>query len=81
MHRSVRILVTSAIFAVALTGCQNHHVKVDELQKEHDRLNQQYRKDCGGEYLKAKPQFSQKCIDEAKQMDDTWKQLQQEKAK
>jgi hypothetical protein len=80
----MRCIARIPIFVVAsvlsLTGCQSHQAKIDDLQKEHDRLSQQYQKDCGSEYLKAKPQFDQKCLDEAKQMDDVWKQLQQEKA-
>jgi hypothetical protein len=74
----ITILVMSSVFP--LTGCQSHQAKIDDLKKEHDQLSQQYQKDCGSEYLKAKPQFSQKCLDEAKQMDDVWKKLQQEKA-
>jgi uncharacterized protein YukE len=80
----MRCIARIPIFVVAsvlsLTGCQSHQSRIDDLQKEHDRLSQQYQKDCGSEYLKAKPQFDQKCLDEAKQMDDVWKQLQQEKA-
>jgi hypothetical protein len=60
---------------------QSHQAKLDELQKEHDRVSRQYQKDCGSEYLKANPQFNQKCKDESKQMDDAWKKLQEEKAK
>ena len=60
---------------------QSHQSRLDQLQKEHDRISRQYQKDCGSEYLKADPQFSQKCKDESKQMDDAWKKLQEEKAK
>ena len=74
----ITILVMASV--LFLMGCQSHQAKIDDLQKEHDRLSQQYQKDCGSEYMKAKPQFSQKCLDEAKQMDDVWKQLQQEKS-
>ena len=70
-----------AASAIALTGCNTHRARIDALQKEHDRLSQQYQKDCGDEYLKAQPQFSQKCADESKQMDAVWKQLQSERSK
>ena len=74
------MIVTTAL-TIAVTGCQSHQSKVDALQQEHDRISQQYKRDCGDEYLKARPQFSQKCVDEAKQMDDVWKQLQAERSK
>lgn len=79
MRCVARITILFMASILSLMGCQSHQAKIDDLQKEHDRLSQQYQKDCGSEYLKAKPQFSQKCLDEAKQMDDVWKQLQQEK--
>jgi uncharacterized lipoprotein NlpE involved in copper resistance len=78
MRCVARITVPLMASIFSLMGCQSHQAKIDDFQKEHDRLSQQYQKDCGSEYLKAKPQFSQKCLDEAKQMDDVWKQLQQE---
>jgi hypothetical protein len=81
MHQRLTTVFLVTILAFALGGCESHQGKVDALQKEHDRISQQYKKDCGDEYLKAKSQFSQKCLDEAKQMDDVWKQLQAEKAK
>lgn len=74
-------LVLVAASTITLSGCRSHQSKIDALQKEHDRLSQQYQKDCGDEYLKAHPQFSQKCTDEAKQMDEVWKQLQSERSK
>jgi uncharacterized protein YukE len=70
-----------AASAIALTGCNTHQARIDTLQKEHNRLSQQFQKDCGDEYLKAQPQFSQKCADESKQMDAVWKQLQSERSK
>ena len=73
--------VTAIFTAVCLAGCQTHQDKVDALQREHDHISQQYQKDCAAEYLKAQPQFNQKCIEEQKQMDDAWKRLQAEKAK
>ena len=81
MHQRVATIFLGAVLTFALGGCESHQGKVDALQKEHDRISQQYKKDCGDEYLTAKPQFSQKCVDEPKQMDDVWKQLQAEKAK
>ena len=73
------VLVTAS--TTALSGCRTHQSRIDALQKEHDRLSQQYQRDCGDEYLKAKPEFSQKCADEAKQMDEVWKELQTERSK
>ena len=73
------VLITATLFGCA--GCESHQSKVDALQKEHERLSRQYQKDCGSEYLKAKPEFSQKCADEAKQMDEAWKKLEAEHAK
>jgi outer membrane murein-binding lipoprotein Lpp len=77
MHRLARFALIAAVVQIA--GCQSHEAKIDSLQKEHERLSQQYQKDCGSEYMKAKPEFSQKCQDEAKQMDDVWKKLQAER--
>ena len=74
-------MIVTAVLTIAVTGCQSHQSKVDALQQEHDRISQQYKRDCGDEYLKARPQFSQKCVDEAKQMDDVWKQLQAERSR
>jgi len=73
-------MIVATVVTIAVMGCQSHQSKVDALQQEHDRISQQYKRDCGDEYLKARPQFSQKCVDEAKQMDDVWKQLQAEKS-
>lgn len=81
MHRNSRIVFLAGVMTFAFAGCESHQAKVDALQKEHDRISQQYKQDCGAEYLKAKPQFSQKCIDEAKHTDDVWKQLQAERSK
>jgi hypothetical protein len=81
MHRKSRFLFLAVAMTFAFVGCESHQAKIDALQKEHDRISQQYKQDCGAEYLKAKPQFSQKCIDEAKHMDDVWKQLQAERSK
>ena len=81
MHRKSRFLFLAVAMMFAFVGCESHQAKIEALQQEHDRISQQYKKDCGDEYLKASPQFSQKCVDEAKQMDDVWKQLQAEKSK
>jgi len=81
MFKTAFLAVLVAASTITLSGCRSHQSKIDALQKEHDRLSQQYQKDCGDEYLKAKPQFSQKCTDEAKQMDEVWKQLQSERSK
>ena len=81
MRTAHALCTRTTILTFAFTGCHSHQDRVDALRKEHDRLSQQYQKDCGAQYLNAKPQFSQKCVDEAKQMDDLWKQLQAERAK
>ena len=81
MHRKAKLIFSIGVITIALTGCQSRQEKIDALQRKHDRISQQYKKDCGDQYLKAQPQFSQKCVDEAKQMDDLWKQLQAEKSK
>ena len=81
MNRRSLFILLAAVMTFVPVGCESHQAKIDALQKEHDRISQQYKQDCGAEYLKAKPQFSQKCIDEAKHMDDVWKQLQAEQSK
>jgi hypothetical protein len=81
MFKTTLLAVPLAASTIALSGCNTHQSRIEALQKEHDRLSRQYQKDCGDEYLKAQPQFSQKCADEAKQMDEVWKQLQSERSK
>ena len=81
MRHRTKIVALTAALGFALSACESHQAKLDALQKERDRLSQQYQKDCGSEYLKAKPEFSQKCIDESKEMADVFKKLQQEQAK
>ena len=81
MFKTALLAVVIAASTMALSGCRTHQSRIDALRKEHDRLSQQYQKDCCDEYLKAQPQFSQKCTDEAKQMDEVWKQLQSERSK
>jgi hypothetical protein len=78
-HNVLLGIALAAILAPA--GCKSHQSKIDALQQEHDQLSRQYQKDCGSEYLNANPQFSEKCKNEAKQMDDVWKRLQAERAK
>lgn len=70
-----------AVLAVALSGCQSHQAKIDELNKEHDRLSDQFRADCTAEFLKVPPKLSHKCAEEQKKMNDAWQRLQAEQAK
>ena len=81
MQRKPAYMLLVALLTFALAGCQSHQAEIDALQREHDRISEQYKRDCGDQYLKAQPQFSQKCVDEAKQMDDIYKRLQEERAK
>jgi hypothetical protein len=77
-----RLLILSfAITTVALSGCQSHQAKIEELKKEHDRLSDQFRADCTAEYLKVPPTLSPKCAEEQKKMNDAWQRLQAEQAK
>jgi hypothetical protein len=64
-----------------LAGCESHQAKVDGLQKDYDRLGEQFRRDCNAEYLKVPPTLSPKCNDENKQVQDAWNRLQAERAK
>jgi hypothetical protein len=66
---------------LSLAGCESHRAKVDELQKEYDRLGEQFRRDCNAEYLKVPPTLSPKCNDENKRVQDAWNRLQAERAK
>jgi hypothetical protein len=74
-----------AIFAaasmLAFTGCESHEAKIARLQKEYDKISQQFGKDCSAEYLKVPPNLSQKCVDESKQMGEAGKRLREERAK
>lgn len=81
MVKAAFLAVLVGAWTITFSGCRTHESRIDALQKKHDRLSKQYQKDCGDEYLKAQPQFSQKCTDEAKQMDEVWKQLQTERSK
>jgi hypothetical protein len=71
----------AAVFVIGLVGCKGHQAKVDALQKEYDRLGEQFRRDCNAEYLKVPPTLSPKCEDENKQVQDAWNRLQSERAK
>jgi hypothetical protein len=81
MHHTTKLFVLSALFSVALAGCEGHQEKVDALQKEYDQLGAQMQKDCSAEYLKVPPTLSQKCIDENKKVTEAWKRLQAERTK
>jgi len=81
MYSMARIFALMTVLVFALSGCQSHQAKIDALQKEYDRLNQQFAKDCSAEYLKVPPTLSPKCVDENKQMKDAWDRLQAERAK
>jgi len=74
-------LTFTAMFILALAGCQSHQSKVDAMQKEYDRLGDQFRKDCTAEYLKVPPTLSPKCADESTKVGEAWKRLQAERAR
>jgi hypothetical protein len=75
----------SVIFLAAsllpLAGCESHEAKINRLQKEYDKISQQFGKDCSAEYLKVPPNLSQKCVDESKQMGEAGKRLREERTK
>jgi len=81
MHRTTKLIFSSGVIAIALTGCQSHQVKIDALQKEHDRISAQMKQDCSAEYLKVPPTLSPKCTEENKQVTEAYKRLQDERAK
>ena len=81
MHRTTKLIFSSGVIAIALTGCQSHQAKVDALQRQYEQLEAQFRKDCTAEYMKVPPTLSPKCTDEKKRADDAYKQLQAERAK
>ncbi len=81
MHKITKHLAVATIVSIALTGCQSHQAKVDDLQKEYDRLSQQFAKDCSEEYLKVPPTLSPKCADESKKMGEAGDRLRAERAK
>ena len=81
MYCTIRFSVLSAVLVLALSGCQSHQSKVDALQKEYDRLGQQFRQDCSAEMINVPPKLSPKCSDENKKVEDAWNRLQAERAK
>ena len=81
MHRTKWPMIFAAALFLTQTGCKSHQAKVDELQKEYDRLGEQFQRDCNQELLKVPPTLSPKCEDENKQVQDAWSRLQAERAK
>jgi hypothetical protein len=81
MRRVTKLVALTTLLGFAFTGCQSHQAKVDALQKEYDRLGEQFQKDCSEEYLKVPPTLSEKCADEKKKTADAWRRLQDEQAK
>jgi hypothetical protein len=81
MYDSIKLAALFAGITLGFAGCQSHKAKVDALQKEYDRLTQQFGKDCSAEYLEASPVLSAKCVDENKRMKDVWDRLQAERMK
>lgn len=79
----MRRLMIIACLSVPLLfgGCENHQAKVDSLQKESDRLGDQFQRDCAGEMLNIPPKLSPKCQAEKDQQAEAWKRLQDERAK
>jgi hypothetical protein len=80
VHHVIRLTVFAAASILVLVGCESHQTKVDGLQKEYDRLGEQFRRDCNAEYLKVPPRLSPKCADENKQVEEAWNRLQAERA-
>ncbi len=81
MRQSTTLLAFTFGLVLAMCGCQSHQSKVDALQKEYDRLSQQFAKDCSEEYLKVPPQLSEKCADESRKMGEAGQRLRDELAK
>ena len=81
MYSTIRFSALSAVLILALSGCQGHQAKVDDLQKDYDQAEAQFRKDCNAEYLKVPPTLSPKCSDEDKKAKEAWNRLQAERAK
>ena len=81
MRHSSTLLVLTAALSFAFAGCENHQAKVDAIQKEYDRLGEQYRKDCSEELLTVPPTLSPKCEDENKKVEEAWNRLQAERTK
>ena len=81
MLKTALFTILSVASVLVLAGCESHQAKVDRLQKDYDRLTQQFAKDCSAEYLKTPPNLSPKCADESKQMGEAGKRLREERAK
>ena len=81
MYCTIRFTALSAVLILALAGCKSHQAKVDALQKEYDRISQQFAKDCSAEYLKVPPTLSPKCTEESKEMGEAGSRLRAELAK
>jgi hypothetical protein len=81
MLQKTQIVLFAAMFMSMSSGCHSHQAKVAELQKEYDRLNQQFGKDCASELLEVPPTLSEKCSAEDKQVKGAWDRLQAERAK
>lgn len=81
MCRVALSVIFLAAFLLPLAGCESHEAKIDRLQKEYDKISQQFGKDCSAEYLKVPPNLSQKCVDESKQMGEAGKRLREERTK
>ena len=81
MYCTIRFSALATVLILALSGCQSHQAKVDALQKEYDRLGDQFRQDCSGEMANVPPTLSPKCADESKKVEDAWNRLQAERAK
>ncbi len=61
MHRTAIRVALGFALAFAFTGCQSHKAKVADLQKQYDKLGQQYRKDCFAEVTQLSPKPSPQC--------------------
>lgn len=77
----IKFGVFAAMLASMMNGCHGQQARVDALQKEYDRTEEQFRTDCSAEYLKVPPTLSSKCVQEDKQTKDAWHRLQAERAK
>jgi hypothetical protein len=73
MRRIIPLVLLAT--TLALAGCQSHEAKVVDLQKEHDQLSAQFRKDCYADYQASPPRESQKCKDEDQKLGDLEKQI------
>jgi hypothetical protein len=81
MLRGQRIVLFATALLLTGTGCRSHKAKVAELQKQYDKLNEQFGKDCSSEFLKVPPTLSPKCSAEDKQVKGAWDRLQAERTK